>query len=156
MKKFNRRMAKAFEEVNLARSELSVSLRDIATSGFVEVEGCVFVNALWKRETNASHYSFFDDIERECFHNSIHVEDYVSSNLLANACLYVGALFREWQMYDKHRVLQAVISFNGVQTVVKVHLFREGESWVSENLEAYEEAILLWDSSELELVGVAD
>lgn len=59
-------------------------------------------------------------------------------------------------MYDKHRILQAVISFNGVQTVVKVHLLREGESWVSENLEAYEEAILLWDSSELELVGVAD
>ena len=108
----------------------------------------LFLASLAKLDTNITATDFPDKTGHECFVNSIHVEDYVDSNYLSYACSFVNECFDIWRLEGRKDHLNAIISMDEFSTVVKLHVVRDGESWLSENLDEYSEAILLVDSSE--------
>ena len=83
----------------------------------------------------------------ECFINSVHVDDYVQCDYVAYACLFAEALLSTWRHSGARDIAQAIISSDEFGAVVKFHVARSGESWVNEELEKYEQALLVADSS---------
>ena len=149
---------KKFKEVvgGISRGEesLAESLLDLLAGGFVIDDGCAFLAALKTRGGNSRLDSFPDRTGYECFINSIHIDDYVASDFVLQACLFVETLFESWRGAEGTgcRKLQAIISCDEFGAVVKFCLVRDGESWLSDNLEEYEEGILVADSLERQLL----
>jgi hypothetical protein len=142
----NRNMAMKIESINWGNKTLPPELSTLLRSGFREGEGCIFLASL-AGSTNASLSNFPDRTGYECFINSIHVDDYVQNDYLLYACLFVEGLFNAWSYRNATSPISAIISCDDLGATVKFHLTRKGESWISEELEKYEEAILVADSS---------
>lgn len=141
----NRNMTMAMQEIARA-DKLPSDLADLVNQGFLTRDGCVFLSGLAGRQTNASADDFPDKTGYECFVNSIHIDDYAESNYLACACLFVEACFAEWRRTGSREVIKAVVSADEFGAVVKIHVARSGESWVSEDIEKYDDALLVADS----------
>jgi len=141
-------MRMELKAIDWGRRQLLSALSDLATQGVTERAGCFFLAALVDKGTNAVEANFLDRTGWECFLNSVHIDDFASSDYLLNACLFVQSIFREWKRRGYPGIFQAIISNDEYGTVVKFHLLRNGESWIGSDLEGYEESILLVDSCE--------
>ncbi|MDU9035893.1 hypothetical protein [Pseudomonas corrugata] len=146
MNKLNERMRVELLSVDLVGRQLPCSLSDLVAQGISEQNGCFFISALSRKKTNAVEADFQDLTGWECFINSIHIDDYVSSDYLANAFLLVMAVLDEWKCRGFDGVCQAIISSDEFGATVKFHFLREGEFWLGDDLEGYEESVLLLDS----------
>jgi hypothetical protein len=147
----NKKMATQIQHLNRNGGALPEALFQLAKSGFFEREGCIFLASLATAHTNVSARDFPDKTGYECFINSIHMDDHVQEHYLYYACLFVEKLFLAWRIRSPNEVARAIISSDDSDAVVKFHTLREHESWVSEDLEKYEESILVADSSTLSL-----
>lgn len=151
MVKINRKMAEEMKDIEWSGNVLPAELLDLLRQGFCERDGCIFLVSLVSKETNASGSDFPDRTGHECFVNSIHIDDYVSSNYVANACIFVESVFQEWRRGALSGLLQAIVSHDEFGALVKFHLLRAGESWVGRELERYDDAMLVADSTEVML-----
>jgi hypothetical protein len=147
----NKKMAREIETIDLDGKVLPSELAQLLTLGFYEREGCIFLASLATGSTNVSVSNFPDKTGYECFIYSVHVDDFVKSNYLDYACLFVEALLSAWRESVESDTAMAIISSDEFGAVVKLHVARSGESWVSEDLESYEDAILVADSSVVSL-----
>ncbi|AXI61956.1 hypothetical protein DLD99_16235 [Pseudomonas kribbensis] len=144
--RFNSEMEKMLRRVG--RTSLVGELADIARSGFVELDGCFFLANLDSFQRNASLKNFPDRTGYECFVNSIHIDDYVKTEFLACALSYLSSVFETWNKSGLPGVLQGAISGDKFDATVKFHLQRPGETWLSDDLEGYEQALFTVDSSD--------
>jgi hypothetical protein len=143
----NEKMKKELEEIVRIECRLPSVLADIAVQGVIEKDGCFLLSALASKKTNAVVSDFLDRTGWECFVNSVHIDDFVDSNYILNAGIFVSSVFGEWKRREYEGVFQAIISSDEFGVVVKFHFLRDGEFWIAGNLEKYEESILLVDSS---------
>lgn len=147
MIKMNMKMKEALQGLHLDNMTLRTELSSLLFGGFVLRNCCVLLASLAGFQTNASLENFPDKTGYECFINSIHIDDYVHDEYLANACLFVEALFDIWRQSRNDGTIQAIVSSDEYGAVVRFHLVRKNESWISTNIESYEEAILVVYSS---------
>lgn len=153
--KLNSEMEQMLARVGCA--SLDGELADIARSGFVVRDGCVFLRSLESFQMHISLKSFPGRTGYECFVNSIHTDDYVNANFLACALSYLSLVFEAWNKSGLPGVLQGTISGDEFDATVKFHLLRPGETWLSDDLEGYEEAVLTVESTDegfLETYGI--
>lgn len=108
--------------------------------GFIRDEGCVFLTALFNSNPGVNRLS--DKTGVECFVNSFHIDDYVSERYLDYACLFCNEILYKWADSHEPEFLNVIISLDEFGAVIKVHVKRNDESWLSDNLDKYEEAIL--------------
>lgn len=134
--------------VRAGRTSLDGELADIARSGFVERDGCVFLASLESFQKHVSLKNFLDRTGYECFVNSIHADDYVNADFLACARSYLFLVFEAWNKSGLPGILQGVISGDEFDATVKFHLLRPGETWLSDDLEGYAEAVLTVESND--------
>lgn len=145
----NNKMRDEIIAINLNGRSMPKRLANILSHGFLEEEGCFFLASLKKKSGNVTLKRCHDHTGYECFVNSIHIDDYVNGDYLVYAFLFVEKCFNYWNKLGRDEVLNAVISKNRFGSVVKIHLVREGQSWLSNDIEGYrEEAILSIHSSE--------
>lgn len=128
--------------------QLNPALNAIVDRGFNVREGCYFLAALLPAAKNATRDSFADRTGYECFVNSIHVEDYDSKAPLCQAIQFVICAFSVWRASVPALTLMSVVSADEFSVVVKFHVKRPAEQWLSENIEGYEDPILSVESSE--------
>ncbi|MET3213892.1 UNVERIFIED_ORG: hypothetical protein ABIC48_001635 [Burkholderia territorii] len=138
--KINRAMKGALSELRLDYP-LNPSLKSIADSGFDLLEGCYFLHSLLG-STNATRGSFTDCTGYECFVNSLHVEDYVSVVPLAQAVLLMKEVFMVWNAMQRTLQLVAIISADEFSVVIKFHVQRPGEQWLSDDIEGYDDPVM--------------
>lgn len=124
------------------------SLNEFSNSGFSTIEGCFFLKRCFEISTNASSEDFPDKTGYECFINSLNIDDYVSENYLEYGLSFVNNTFGLWNSLKLNDELISVLSMDEFGLKVKFHVARIGERWLSDDLEAYEEAILMISSSE--------
>lgn len=140
------------ESRNMARVDgLPLELAKVVDQGFLLKDDFVILAALSKINTNATVGDFPDKTGYECFINSIHIDDYVDSNYLAYACLFVENCFAEWRRGGRAGNIIAIISNDDFGAVIKFHLMRNSESWVGPDLDEYEDAVLVADSTLISL-----
>ncbi|WP_236195465.1 hypothetical protein [Pseudomonas glycinae] len=123
-------------------------LERIARSDFVERDGCIFIAAL-NPQTHMSLDSFPDRTGYECFVNSVHIDDYVSDDLLATAISWLSLVLDQWNKFGLSGVLQGSVSTDEFGATVKVHVLRPDEPWLGDDLEGYEQAVLTVNSGDM-------
>lgn len=148
----NSEMLKAYKNLSLVNIELDHSLVEIAESGFRNKDGCFFLGKCFGIDTNTSANDFPDKTGYECFINSVNIDDYVDDGYLEQAVCFVRSVFSQWNKLRESKTLIAIVSLDELGLKVKFHLDRSGEQWLSDELEDYEESILVVDSSESEII----
>jgi hypothetical protein len=137
---------------NLAEIARGVKLPNPQTSlldaGFKVRDGCYFLASLMPAATDDLGAQFPDKTSQECFINSIHTYDHCESGELSVALAFIAALLKEWSRTDFKKTLRVVLSYRPDDTVVKWHVVRDGENWLSEDLDDFEESILEISSTE--------
>mgnify|MGYP003576508955 CR=1 FL=1 len=147
MLSMNSSMSKVYGSVR-SEVELESGLRSIADSGFKEKCGCFVFGKFLDIETNAEVGEFQDRTGYECFINSINIDDYVDEGMLEQGIAFVKRVFLQWSRLHSGLVLAAIMIFDELGLKTKFHVLRDGERWLSDDLEGYEESILVVDSSE--------
>lgn len=142
----NKAMKLLLSETRL-KSTLIKPLEQLANDGFEVRDGCYLFRNLLK-STNATRSSFEDCTGYEAFVNSLHVEDYDSTAPVTQAILFVIAVFHNWNSRKEYPTLVAILSADEFSVVVKFHVRRTGERWLSDNIEGYEDPVMSVDSSE--------
>jgi hypothetical protein len=132
---------------------LNPALKAIVDRGFNVRDGCYFLAALLPAAKNVTRDSFPDRTGYECFVNSIHVEDYDDKAPLRQAIQLVIRTFAAWRASEPTLTLLSIVSVDEYSVVVKFHVKRPAERWLSENIEGYEDPILSVESYE-DLVGL--
>lgn len=146
--KTNSKMRDAMARDLSMSSELVASLNELLQSSFFEIDGCVLLGGLVESSSSASISDFPDRTGYECFVNSLHIDDFAEGNYLENAFFFLNSLFEKWRKFSDDRALRGIVSADEFGVVVKFHQRRENESWLSEDIEGYEDAILVVDSDE--------
>ncbi|XHF34255.1 hypothetical protein OXH62_04700 [Pseudomonas chlororaphis] len=141
---------KAMESLlaDLPHVVMESELERIARSDFVERDGCIFIAAL-NPQSHMSLDSFPDRTGYECFVNSVHIDDYVSDDLLATAISWLSLVLDQWNKFGLPGVLQGSVSTDEFGATVKVHVLRPDEPWVGDDLEGYEQAVLTVNSGDM-------
>lgn len=142
MLEYNSAMAKALSGLRSIGC-LPADLALIAEGGFYEKEGCEFLCHFKGVHTNVNIDSFEDRTGYECFINSIHVDDFVEEQWLGTALQFIIRLLDSWSRVPRTETLQIVLTSNELGATVKAHILRHGESWVSDDLEGYENPVLM-------------
>jgi hypothetical protein len=132
---------------------LNPALKAIVDRGFNVRDGCYFLAALLPTAKNVTRDSFPDRTGYECFVNSIHVEDYDDKAPLRQAIQLVIRTFAAWRASEPTSTLLSIVSVDEYSVVVKFHVKRPAERWLSENIEGYEDPILSVESYE-DLAGL--
>lgn len=129
---------------------LHPSLKLIAKKGFIQRNGCFLLAAAADGRTNATASDFEDRTGYECFINHIHIDDYVKEAPAAQAFCFVFAVLSRWRQQWRFGTLNSIVAFaDRSSSVVRFHYKRPNESWLAQDLNGYEEAILELPSSEI-------
>ncbi|MBS9440027.1 hypothetical protein EAE91_23680 [Photorhabdus noenieputensis] len=146
MLKANLNMKQKMNELKRNHLVLTDELQSIISSGFIEKENCFFSKKLMTYSASASQKHFQDCVGFECFVNSLHIDDYVNKDYLEYSILFCNSLLISWNSFNPINKLNVIISLDEFGSLVKFHLDRVGEMWLNENLESYDEPILITNS----------
>lgn len=141
-------------KIDLAKNDvvLNENLSNLINLGFVEFEGCVLLNGLKKPPNHAQIADFQDKTGFECFINKIHIEDYFADKKTpkkerAKQAVEFGRKLKEKLSlaFDCNR-FEIFFSTDGEHYIVNFHKIRNGEMWLSDNLDGYkDEGILVFN-----------
>jgi hypothetical protein len=145
----NRRMKDLFD-AGIATSIAVVppDLARLVDEGFDTIEDCVVFHRLAKRMTNTKSSDSPDRTGRECFVNHVHVDDHTPSTsaleLAAIGFAFAKRLQEALPSLGGHFII--IVSSDAESCSVRFHKARDGESWLSDDLDAYgDEALLVLD-----------
>jgi hypothetical protein len=156
----NRKMAELLAgNPGAAEIEVPSEFRMFLAGGFKNVEGCVFIRELFLGQDHAIALPRYGDATGyEASVNSQHVEDYLprgtaltptSLAMTAQACARLLATRLRAFSADPFRI---IVSVDGTTSTIRFHKIREDERpWLSPNLEGYQEAILVLDTTDPEV-----
>ena len=118
--------------------------------GFNEVQGCVFLRRFFGYDTLMA-LPPDDPTGNECSVNSFHLEDYLEKGMAreAPALAATAAKCTDWLAERLHKFSAApfriIVSIESRHCTIRFHKRRDGETWVADNIEGYEEAIAIVD-----------
>jgi hypothetical protein len=127
---------------------LEPSLKAIADAGFEQRDDCHLLRALLALAKDARRATFYDCTAYECFVNSVHVEDYENKIPLMQAIQFVTRVLTVWNTSAPRQTLIAIVSADELSVVVKFHVKRPTEQWLSENIEGYDDPVMSIESTE--------
>jgi len=138
-------MQKLYKKSLLEGVALEPKLEELLAEGFTEIDGCYFLNSMLKKNTNVERDVFPDCTGFECFINSFYINDYVTRDVLEQGVLFLDEVISNWIKYSR-RDLRCILIFAD-DLKLKMHVEREGENWLCEDLEVYDEPILCASSA---------
>jgi hypothetical protein len=131
---------------------LSSELLRLIELGFTVKDGAVLLKSQEKLAMNIRQDSFPDLTGYECFVNHIHIEDYISdaergSNaLLEQGLAFANKIVDELSLLYHGKPFKVIVATNESGCSVRFHLIRNGENWLSDDLDEYgQEAILVME-----------
>ena len=126
--------------------ELDPRLGAILDAGFEDIGGCIVLARFAESARGASPADLGDETGLEAFVNHLHIDDELASaaesEVLIQAVLFVRRLARELSAAYPDDAFEIVLAFSDSCTV-RFHRSRPGQSWLANDIESYDEA-LLW------------
>lgn len=123
------------------------SLKRIAEAGFEVRDGCFLLRA-FAGLSRGSRANFSDATGNECFANALHIDDYEDTAPLVQALLFVERVFSVWNATQPALRLAAVVGADEFSIVVRFHVRREGEQWLLDDVEGYDDPVFSVHSEE--------
>ena len=121
---------------------LPEDLEQILKLGFTRRGDEVFFRKYQKNIRRADSETCFDKTGMEVFVNSVYVDGSVHPQHFAASTRFAKLLIRKWRRSRYYRPAVIILESDRERTIVRFHQLRVGESWLTENLEAYEDAII--------------
>lgn len=126
-----------------APGELCASLKEICDQKFLEKKGCYLLRALWSGRYEQYKLEMFGgETGLEAFVNSIHVSDYCNEEIPAQAYRFIECVRARFREQFGRYSLCACASVSDDDFVVKFYLKRQGQIYLSDDLNMYEQAIM--------------
>jgi hypothetical protein len=116
---------------------LPVALSAVISEGFVSQGAYSFLRGLRNHPGNAIPSMFPDETGYECFVNHIHIDTH-SDEPLPLAMVFADKIGNAWASSGQSNSLRVIVSWNDTSCVVRCHVVRPHQSWLDENLEAYQ------------------
>ncbi|MBV1831495.1 hypothetical protein HNW77_11430 [Komagataeibacter sp. AV436] len=143
----NERMLRALARVP-ARAVLRVARRfaPVLDAGLVDEGGCTYLAYCRAR---VAWPAGLDETGRECWVNSLHVEDWYRTHVLLAALAFSDAVLALWEKRQGRPeglvclISQSRVAASRRQAVVwKMHRQRPGHDWLAPDLSGYDDAVL--------------
>jgi hypothetical protein len=118
--------------------------------GFNEVQGCVFLRRFFGYDTLMA-LPPDDPTGNECSVNSFHLEDYLEKGMAREAPALAATATKcaDWLAERLRRFsaepFRIISSIEDRHCTMRFHKRRDGETWLADDIEAYEEAIAVLD-----------
>ncbi|HYL96065.1 MAG TPA: hypothetical protein VET69_09690 [Terriglobales bacterium] len=156
--KTNQRMEALYQQVRQDNLDdpktLSQKLQRLLASPFLEEEGCVFLAQLRARVPTVKLADFQDRTAYECYVKHIHVEDYSENGgflplpMLGYGMAVAHSLRDRLVKEQSGKHFHIIVNFDGDHCDVRFHIVRQGEEWLSPDLEEYtQEALAVLDTT---------
>ena len=130
--------------VEAVHATIPQALKELIAFGMVDVEGCVCLKSLLGR-AHVSRADFPDATGYECFVNHIHLDEYVSTNMIAVGIALLNEISGTLRRGFADRSFQGIIAADESSCALRFHTVRLGEQWLADDLDAYEECICVID-----------
>lgn len=125
--------------------ELDPRLAALLDGGFEDHGGCVVLACFTDSARRTSVAAFGDETGFEAFVNHVHIEDELrgtmESDALRQAVLYARRLCHELTVAYPDDAFEIVVAVSDSCTV-RFHKVRSPQSWLAEDIESYEEAVM--------------
>ncbi len=139
----------ALDILPLSSSEvlLDPRLDAVLGDGFQELRGCVVLAGLVASAAHVTVSSCGDETGFEAFVNHVHVEDVLGLTVSdPRVAAQAGGFTKELaaaleRIYPDERFV--VILSLGDSCTVRFHKLREGQAWLADDLEGYDEAVMV-------------
>ncbi|MCE9526871.1 MAG: hypothetical protein K8R36_12540 [Planctomycetales bacterium] len=123
---------------------MPIGLRRIVDAGLIMVDGCCLSRELASK-SHAALVNFPDRTGYECFVNHVHVDDFAAGHWVPEAVRFVTALCARAKREYPDQSFRAIVSTDGLSCVARFHVLRPGECWGVDDLETYDECVLVMD-----------
>jgi hypothetical protein len=139
--------------------KLSEKILEIIEGGIIEIDG-IYIFAKFAKDFTETEYvvsaknseyrsDSIDETGIECSENHIHLDSYQGeqSGLESMKCMLLLSklILKEMEKFDtKFRIIFSIGS--EMDVVIRFHALRNGQTWISDNLEGFQEAIVVIDS----------
>lgn len=132
--------------------ELHTALVEIIKAGFILVNDCFFLKYFFDIRGTPSFDTVQDETGAEVFVNSFHIDDYVDTNHLEQALAFAKAAY-DIATTSKFNLLASqlcfVITLSEYGANIKTFRVRANQPYLTDDLEGYEQPILICTSSDL-------
>jgi len=108
---------------------------------FVKIDGCVILLEEYERSKHVNLRQFPDRTGYECFVNHVHFS--CGSKVDFEKVLERAAIIRVALRELRDGRFQIVVSVARDDATLRFHKYREGEKWLTDNLDEYEEEAIL-------------
>jgi hypothetical protein len=133
-------MRKLLGDLQPHESVLSLEILHVLAAGFVEEQGCVLLASQAHNSAFTRVADTHDETGYECFINHLHIESLQEALELAQRL--TNTLTERFKSG-----FAVIIAFDGSEATVRFHKLRPGQTWLSDNLEGYEEGIAVLSSN---------
>jgi hypothetical protein len=141
--KMNNKMYELLNSANILVGD-ELSFETLEVPEFVVAKGSVLLRDEYERALHVDTKEFPDRTGYECFINHVHFPFSGTRESLLLCLRYAFAIRNRLDQVGGRRPFLVIVSVAESSCTVRFHEVRQGESWISPNLEAYaEEAILL-------------
>ena len=131
-------------------------LASLADSGFSSENGCFFLTDLRGGSTNARLSDFPDRTGYECFVNHVHIDDFVTAEIMSQTLRFVWRVLHNWSPQNPNGPLISIASITDNNATVRFHLKRPNEEWLSAELDGFSEGLLEMSSLDLSFFSLFD
>jgi len=141
----NREMSGLLERMNIRASELD-QLRTLESMPTINTSGCTVFREEYERNSHVRLEDYEDKTGYECFINHLHRPYSCDKSSLNETLAFVVGLSKALASTDSSKRFLTILSIGEREEdcTVRFHECRQGEKWISGDLESYtEEAILL-------------
>lgn len=114
---------------------------------FTSSENCYFIEYLHRQSGNATLSHFPDETGYECYVNHFHIDDCPIDEQALVALSLCVAIGERWRLGGFGALaLRQIVSYDGNSCVYRCHVIREGQSWLADDLDSYQEPIFVVDT----------
>jgi hypothetical protein len=115
---------------------------------FIFNNECYVLKKVMERNKHMQETDFIDKTGYECFINSIHIDDYINSDLLIQSILFIKKILLRWNKLNNNLTLRLILSETDFGFNIKFHVVRANEEWINPTtIVTRKEALLIIDSN---------
>ncbi|RVU36796.1 hypothetical protein EOI86_16665 [Hwanghaeella grinnelliae] len=134
--------------VQPANLVISPSLQLLLDEGFLWRGGACLLAHFADGQRNFRPNDYQDLTGYECAVNSLHIEDYATTDVVAQTYMFVEQLVGMWNRTHTDEKARVIVTSDEGDVVVKMHTIRIGEEYLAADLEGYLDAVLEVDTTD--------
>lgn len=137
-----RMMLLLFEEIT-SQEKLDPHLLEILNQGFVERDGCYFLKHFYEKCKSLTRKDFIDRTGYEAAVNEFPMNIFVENANFTHTILFVKMLSIYWGELTNGEDINIIVAETNFGFLVRFYVVRDGEEYHDENLENYDEGVLI-------------